>query len=401
MSRLFVRVPFCASLLLSSAALAETLPPDTKLELRLQTRVASTSKVGDKFEAAVVAPVVVDGAVVIPLGSRVTGSIKAATPVKPNARADLTLEFTGLACPSGPGKPLASKLVQVDNARESVDADGRILGILESETLTARADKGIEKVATKYSGFADILSALKGAVLQKADTEISYDAGTDLEVALTKPLDAACDAVSLGVLAISPENDLYSLVNSLPFQTTAEKPPKPSDLTTLMFLGTRDQVAAAFAAAGWSTAEERNAVSGLETARAVAEQRGYKEAPMSTLLLDGQRPDIVFQKQLNTFAKRHHLRIFHRPEKFQEREIWVCAATHDIGIDFSPENRTFIHKIDSSIDTERAKVVFDLMYAGQVAEIALVDRPKVPRQTGNATGDKIETDGKMAVLLLK
>ena len=29
---------------------------------------------------------------------------------------------------------------------------------------------------------------------------------------------------------------------------------------------------------------------------------------------------------------------------------WVCAATHDIGIEFSEENRTFIHKIDPRID---------------------------------------------------
>jgi hypothetical protein len=36
-----------------------------------------------------------------------------------------------------------------------------------------------------------------------------------------------------------------------------------------------------------------------------------------------------------------------------------------------------------------------------VKGLALVDRPKVPKSTGNATGDKIETDGKMAVLLFE
>ena len=105
-----------------------------------------------------------------------------------------------------------------------------------------------------------------------------------------------------------------------------------------MYIGSREEIQAAFATAGWSTAEQVNAKTGLETFGAVAEQRGYKDAPMSTLLLEGQKPDIVFQKQLNTFAKRHHLRIFRRPEKFQGHEVWLCAATHDIGIDFSPEN---------------------------------------------------------------
>ena len=168
-----------------------------------------------------------------------------------------------------------------------------------------------------------------------------------------------------------------------------------------MFLGSREQVEAAFIKAGWTTAEELNARSGLETFRAVVENRGYKEAPMSVLLLDGQKPDIVFQKQLNTFAKRHHLRIWKRPDRFQGRAVWVCAATHDIGISFSPENRTFNHDIDSHIDRERAKVVYDLVITGRVNGLALVERPAVPTHTENATGDKIETDGKMAVLLLQ
>jgi hypothetical protein len=134
--------------------------------------------------------------------------------------------------------------------------------------------------------------------------------------------------------------------------------------------------------------------------RAVAEARGYKEAPMSVLLLEGNRPDLVFQKQNNTFAMRHHLRIWRRPGTFQGRTIWVCAATHDTGIEFSPEKRNFIHKIDSEIDRERAKVVSDLVFSGHVKALSLVERPKAPQHSQNATGDKLETDGRMAVLVL-
>ena len=369
--------------------------------MRLKTKVASDSKAGDKFEAVVIAPVVVENRILIPVGSQINGAVKAATPATPDARAELDLEFTELAWPGGTKAPLAAKLVEVDNARESVDADGHILGILDSETLTSQMDRGLEKLGAKFSKFADLLSTVKGAVLKKADTEIAYEPGVEMALALTKPLDGARDYPMENVDLISPAGELDWLVNSLPFQTTAEKPPKPSDLTTLMYIGTREQLEGALKAAGWSTAEKVNTTTGLETFRAVAEQRGYKEAPMSTLLLEGQNPDMVFQKQFNTFAKRHHLRIFHRPEKFQGQEVWVCAATHDIGIDFSPENRTFIHKIDSKIDQERAKVLFDLLLTEKVKAIALVDRPKVPTSTGNATGDKIETDGKMAVLVLR
>jgi hypothetical protein len=36
-----------------------------------------------------------------------------------------------------------------------------------------------------------------------------------------------------------------------------------------------------------------------------------------------------------------------------------------------------------------------------IGSLALVDRPKVPTSGQNATGDNIETDGKIAVLELK
>ena len=122
---------------------------------------------------------------------------------------------------------------------------------------------------------------------------------------------------------------------------------------------------------------------------------------MSILLLDGHKPDLVFQKGNNTFAKRHHLRIFHRPTTYNGQEVWVSSATHDIGIDLSAENRTFIHKVDSSIDRERAKVVNDLLFTSRVNSVALVERQDVPKESSNATGDKLVTDGKMAVLVLK
>jgi hypothetical protein len=327
--------------------------------------------------------------------------VKSATPAKPDARADLLLEFTELTLPGGSKMPLSAKISGLDNARESVTGDGLIQGILGTETLTSRMDQGLEKLGAKYARFADFLGAVKGAVLQKADTEITLEQGAELELALTAALDLAEVSPIEKVTPIEPAAELAALVDAIPFQTTAEKPAKPSDVTNLMYIGTREQIEAAFQAAGWATAAQLDAVSGLETVRAVAEQRGYKEAPMSTLLLEGRPPEMVYQKQYNTFAKRHHLRIFQRPEKFQGREVWVCAATHDTGIDFSPENRTFIHKIDSQIDHERAKVVFDLMFADKVKAVALVERPKVPTAGENATGDKIETDGEMAVLLLR
>jgi hypothetical protein len=135
--------------------------------------------------------------------------------------------------------------------------------------------------------------------------------------------------------------------------------------------------------------------------RAIVELRGYKEAPVSILRLDGQIPDLAYQKQNNTFAMRHHLRIWRRPETFEGMPVWVAAATHDNGIEFSQQDLTFIHTIDPQIDRERAKIVTDLLLTGRVGSLTLVARPDVPKATTNATGDRVETDGRMAVVALR
>src|SRR5207249_8951250 len=97
--------------------------------------------------------------------------------------------------------------------------------------------------------------------------------------------------------------------NGQPFRTIAENPPRPSDLTNIMFLATGEELRTAFEKAGWFPPSRLDAQSKLETARALIEARGYKEGPMSILLLDGRAPDLSFQKGNNTFAQRHHLRI--------------------------------------------------------------------------------------------
>jgi hypothetical protein len=379
------------------------VPAGTELQVRLKSKVSTgESKPNEPVEAVVISPVMIGGKVVVPLGATLVGKVKEVQlATKPDERAALDLTFSQLEA-AGYKTKVITRLVGVDNARESVDEKGRILGILASETLSARMDQGIGKLAAKYAGLADVLGAAKGAVLKESEGQIAYAPGVEMTVRLTEPLNVTPPANAGPQLEpINDEADLATLVTSQPFQTTAEKPPKPSDVTNLMFVGTREQLEKAFQEAGWSSAAALSAQSKLETFRAIAELRGYKEAPVSILLLDGQPPEMVFQKQNNTFAQRHHLRIWARPTTFNDVPVWVCAATHDTGIDFSPENRTFIHKIDSQIDRERAKVVNDLLLTGKVRSLALVDRPAVPKKSENATGDALETDGAMAVLILK
>jgi hypothetical protein len=83
---------------------------------------------------------------------------------------------------------------------------------------------------------------------------------------------------------------LIALVNRQPFQTRAQKPPQPFDITALMLIGSQARVEGAFADAGWTQASKVGEKSKFETMRAVAEDRGYSEAPVSILYLDGRPP---------------------------------------------------------------------------------------------------------------
>jgi hypothetical protein len=381
------------------------VPVGTEIQIRLKTKVSTqSSKPKDPVEAVVIAPVMVNGEFVIPAGAVARGTVeKAVQSSKSDERSSLLLSFTELEI-AGVKSKLSTQVAAVENARESIDEQGQITGIVASETISGRLDSGLAKLGERAASFADLLGTVKKAVLKEPESDITYDTGVELSLKTTAALELkgpSGPGPAAKLVPVADENGLARMLSRQPFQTVAEKPPKPSDITNIMLVGTLEQVQKAFADGGWSSAAALSAQAKLETFRAIAEQRGYKEAPVSVLLLDGHPPDIVFEKLTNTFAQRHHLRVWKRPDTFAGQPVWVIAATHDTGIEFSEQNRTFIHKIDSQIDRERAKVVNDLLLTGRVKSVALVDRPAVPEHGQNATGDNVETDGKMAVLVLQ
>jgi len=384
------------------AALTFDLPIGTALQVRLSTPIGSnTSRAGDVIEAVVTAPVLVEGRVKLAPKTRIQGTVmlsqKAANDFE---RAQLILSFANLIHLDNSKTPVLTRLVDVDNARESVQA-GRILGLPHPNY--SKLTWGLRALV-----MADpVLSYSVESALFVRDKEykraIAYAAGTDMTVTIETPVtfgsrtEVATDPSSVPA---PPDAALVELVQSEPVRT--ETPGRtPSDLTNLLFIGSKAQVEKAFHAAGWSEAAEANLTSDLKTFAAVAESRGYRSAPVSLLLLDGQKPDVVYQKQTNTFAKRHHIRIWRTPATFQNADVWIAAATHDIGIGVEKAGREWFHRIDPQVDRERSKVTNDLAFAGAVRSQYLVDRPKAPRDATNATGDKILTDGKMAVLILQ
>ena len=394
-------------LLFTFTAHAVNVPAGTEIKLRLTKGVSSSVASGQEVSAVVIAPVPVHDAPAIGPGTQLTGktadvhSNKPATDGSQEQPAQMRIEFTKIQ-DKGVSQSISCVVVGVDNARESVNgSDGTITGIKASQTFAALADKGVNKLEEKYGALGQLLSSVKGSLIKQADPVIDYKPGVELTVKLSKALDWNGPAATDRPGTIADLEALKALVKEEPFRTNAAKPPSPSDLTNLMFIGTKEQVEKAFGDAGWLRADELDRASTLKTAQAIIENNGYSEAPMSMLTLNGEPPAMTYEKQNNTFASRHHIRIWQMPQTFDGKPVFVAAATHDVKIYFSKTSKSITHGIDPDIDNERTKVTNDLLFTGQIEATALVDRPAVPDDISNATGDHLQTDKKMSVLEFK
>ena len=229
--------------------------------------------------------------------------------------------------------------------------------------------------------------------------EIMLPAGTDIRIQIVQPTMLKQKEKWAGWPLLTVDDELRSLVTAAPMRTATPKG-VPSDPTNLMFIGSQRQVIAAFGEAGWFQADNLSAKSALKVASATVRQTGYGNGPMSTLMIQGRPPELMFQKSLDTFAKRHHLRVWKLTESYRGQDVWVAAATHDIATMNSRGGTKWTHRIDPHVDREREWVETDLLFIGTGVAYALVDRPAAPKKLNNSTGDAIVTDGKMAVVKL-
>ena len=385
----------------------ETVAVGTKLEIRLEQPISSyATKKGSRISGVLIAPLTEDGAMLLPLGTTVEGSVVDIRKVGlgvVHETARIQLQFDRVVLSDGEGVPLQCRLIEVENARESVDAKGRIQGIRSTATLSNRASGFIGSLAFGDPIAAIFTTAASASVLRFSEPEISLPVGTELIAELTAPIQLPkVEPILVPPIATTPDEKqaLSQLVEDLPFRTYTDKSHVPSDITNLIFIGSAGAVERAFAASDWVQVDTLTAESTYATIRSVAENQGYKSAPMSTLLLGGQAPEYAYAKTLNTFSKRHHLRIWASSLPWEGQTVWTSSSTHDTGIGFSKKNKTFIHLIDTHIDNERNKVVNDLIFTGCVSNVQLVARSWIPKDAKNGTGEDLITDGRIAVLQL-
>jgi len=385
----------------------EGIPAGARFEVRLLDELSSRqTHEGDTVRAVAISPMVVDGRILIPSKSVFAGKVIQADSVGwgfKHETASLTVDWRTVTLPDHRVLDLSARVYEVENAQEKVDKTGKIKGIRSTGTIGNSVENGVLSFAG-IDPVAYVFATASGSgVLGFAESEILYRAGTELILENRKPL------ITTTVYAptIQPSADtsaemaeLQGFVKRLPFRTRTRGSNKVSDITNLVFIGSSAALQRAFAAADWLPTDELNANSTFRTVKTLTGNQTYTQAPMSVLLLEERPPLFALSKTTNTFASRHHLRVFPTDLTHDGQTVMTASSTQDIGIAFSKRQKTFIHVIDQHIDNERSKIVADLVFTGCVDSLDMVERPWVPRDAYNSTGDRLLTDGEAAVLHL-
>ncbi len=398
-----------ASVVLSSAVAAacNNLPSGQMFWIRLSSPVTTyTAKPGDTVTAILTQDVECDNDLVFPLGTPISGVVTSVRKVGWGIRhetAALGVRFTE-ATPRGGGPvAISAAVVEIENAREQVSAKGTIQGIRSSDSPQGRINSRLRHLPT-WNPYSDVgLIVFKASFPIFPEPEIYFPAGTDIHVKLTAsissvPLPLMQNAASMTEATESPEAD--ALTESTPIRSTTPSQ-VDADIVNLAFVGSRQQLESAFHEAGWDSSDTFNKHSFMRNFYAFLNNSGYAQAPMRPFLLDGKPADMSWQKSLNSYARRDHLRIWEWSTAPDSRTLWLSSSTHDSSAALSIKHREFVHHIAPDIDEERGNVIRDLTVAGCVQSVHMVPRSSVPNFTQNATGDLVRTDGALAVVELK
>src|ERR1035438_10453574 len=291
-------------------------PAGTEVHDALPISLGScASRAGARVSAVLIAPIMVGDDTILPAGSVVSGNVKRAASVGLgilHETAALDLEFNRVALPGGDPVALRARVTEVDNARERVTRDGRIHGVRATDSGSYRISGYVRNLLFRCDLHAALaVWIVKAAVINLPEAEIYLPAGAELTLALTEPLSLALplDEPLGPALPGEERSELHRVTASMPNRTHATVSRRPSDLTNVVLIGSRDQIAAAFTAAGWTAARPLSFRRRVQWLRAVGERHGFDSAPMSSLSLNGAPPDMSWEKGLNDVSKRHHIQI--------------------------------------------------------------------------------------------
>lgn len=196
-----------------------------------------------------------------------------------------------------------------------------------------------------------------------------------------------------------------------------------SDPINIGVIGTRRQFIKAMKTAGWHQADKRTPRTLFKMTQSILLRRPYPTAPFSSLYLFGRKQDLAFQKVIeNSPTHRHHVRFwachldgpeafhkdvhfwkrFHKPSHDNEsRQLWVGAASKDVGIMPVRHNAQLTHMIDPDTNAERDLIVQDLRNSHSVAK-TITERVHQGFSLPNrALRGVLHADGKIRICILK
>jgi LssY C-terminus len=388
----------------------DQLPAGQSLWIRLASPISSyTAKVGEQVQAVLTQDVVCEDEVILPMDTPIEGVVRSKRKVGWGIRhetAALELEFNRAVPKSGAIVAFTARVQEVEDARENV-RNGVIQGVRSTNTFQGTINSRLIHLPT-WNPYSDpVLIAYKAVFPIFPEPEIYYPAGTDIRLRTTSEI--ALPANASGHEPAHEEkldaDQVEQLVDQLPVRATTTKHVN-ADLLNVVFRGSEQQVTAAFREAGWHSADTAGRRSWFRNFYALLNNSGYAEQPMMTFLLNGKPEDMNWQKNLNSYGRRDHLRVWRWSsgagvDKGSADSVWVTSSTHDTSAVLSVKYEGFVHHIAPDIDDERATVIRDLNFAGCVKSVSYVSRPEMPTMTYNATGDVMHTDGFVAVVELQ
>ncbi|MFN7939056.1 MAG: LssY C-terminal domain-containing protein [Bryobacteraceae bacterium] len=371
---------------------AAEVPAGSLLDVRLTHTVSSDGSKGEELvRGLLAAPLVLDGGLRIPARTAIEGRVRTARSVGygwRRERATLDIEFQSLVLDDGTRIAFKAKLTEIENARESVNRHGLIAG-----TLAASAPQlflnGRLKSLPRWNPLTDHVLLIHRATFPFfPQPEIRLPAGADLRIRVSEPFFFPDDRLLHEEVRRQP---LPEPLQNKPSRISTRKG-QGSDVINVAFVGTEQELTRAFDSAGWNEARKATVRSVFRGMRDVWEQSFDPYAPMSRMLWDGRAPDLQYQKSLNSYAKRHHVRIWKAAETEAGVPLWVGAATHDVQLKFAWRRMHFTHGISSDVDRERQKLHDDLAFAGCIETSSMLDRD-MPGVLRNSDRTPMFTDG--------
>jgi hypothetical protein len=396
------------ALLLCSAERAgancNEIPAGKSFWVRLLDPVASySSKRGTAVRAILIQSPDCDGAPVFPAGLEVDGTVTAVRKVGlglAHETAYLEIIFDRIISAEGATLPIASQVVEVDNARERV-SKGKIRGILATYTPQGRITSGLVHLPT-FNPYSDMGLIVYRLFTVLPEPEIYLPPGTDLRLQLNVPLYVG-DQPELPRPSFELDEYERGEVEMLLQKNTARtftSKGKDADVVNVLFQGDQDQIDSAFRAAGWTDSDRNSPHSVLRQFHAFLTLSNYHTAPISTQYLEGRRQDLAWQKSFNSYGKREHVRLWQELDTISGQEAWLGAYTRETSAALSVTNHKFIHHVDRNLDDGVNMLVRDLTLAGCVKSVRLLPRPELRGTVINATGDAMYTDGSLTVVQL-